>query len=255
MTGLAGLGAFSGGLDPATLALLLATSLFSSFVTASLGIGGGVLLLAVMASLLPPAALIPVHGVIQFGSNAGRAAILWRHVHWPPFAAFTTGTVVGIALGGVLAVDLPPPVIRIGVGLFVIWSVFATPPAGFGRLAALNGGIASFLTMFFGATGPFVATYVKALTLPRQAHVATHAVLMTLQHGAKIVAFGVLGFAFAPWAGFVFAMILSGLAGTLLGRRVLLRMTDTGFKRALDIVLVLLSLRLIWTGARALAGV
>jgi hypothetical protein len=37
------------------------------------GIGGGAALLAVMASLVPPAALIPVHGVVQVGSNLGRA--------------------------------------------------------------------------------------------------------------------------------------------------------------------------------------
>ncbi len=32
------------------------------------------MLLAVMATLVPPAALIPTHGVIQIGSNLGRAA-------------------------------------------------------------------------------------------------------------------------------------------------------------------------------------
>ncbi|MBD3765767.1 MAG: sulfite exporter TauE/SafE family protein, partial [Rhodobacterales bacterium] len=43
-------------------AALLVTSVAASFITIAFGIGGGVLLLAVMASLVPPVALIPVHG-------------------------------------------------------------------------------------------------------------------------------------------------------------------------------------------------
>jgi uncharacterized membrane protein YfcA len=112
--------------------------------------------------------------------------------------------------------------------------------------------VSSFLTMFFGATGLFVANFTKSLALPRQNHVATHATLMTLQHLLKVLAFGLLGFAFAPWAGFIGAMILSGVAGTLAGRVLLERMSDHGFKRALDVVLILISLRLIWSGVSGL---
>lgn len=51
---------------------LLASSTITSMITASLGAGGGVLLLVLMASWMPPAAIIPVHGMIQLGSNVGR---------------------------------------------------------------------------------------------------------------------------------------------------------------------------------------
>lgn len=51
------------------------------------------------------------------------------------------------------------------------------------------GAISSFLTMFFGATGLFVASFTKSLKLPCD-HVATQAALMTVQHGVKTIAFG-----------------------------------------------------------------
>jgi uncharacterized membrane protein YfcA len=102
--------------------------------------------------------------------------------------------------------------------------------------------------MFFGATGLFVANYTKSLALPRHEHVATHAALMTVQHGLKVLVFGLLGFAFSAWAPVIVALILAGLAGTFTGRHLLNRMTDHGFKRALDILLVLISARLIWAG-------
>lgn len=236
------------GLDPWAGIGLLVASFLGSFITVALGIGGGALLLAVMASLMPPAALIPVHGVIQLGSNVTRAAVLLGHVHWPPIGAFGIGSLIGVALGGMVAVELSPALVQIGVGTFVIWSVLSRPPAWLSANPGLTGVLSSFLTMFFGATGVFVANFSKSLNLPRQAHVATHATLMTLQHGLKVVAFGLLGFAFAPWIWFIGAMILAGLIGTLSGRMVLVRISDKNFKTALDVILVLISLRLIWNG-------
>lgn len=242
----------SAGLDPAVAMGLIAASFVASFITVSMGIGGGVLLLAVMASLLPAAALIPVHGVIQIGSNFIRAGVLARHIHWPPVAIFALGSLIGVIVGGALVVDLPSSVIQIGVGIFVIWSVLARPPKWLSDFPLITGGISSFLTMFFGATGVFVANFTKSLKLERRSHVATHAVFMSLQHALKVVVFGVLGFAFAPWIGFVIAMILGGFLGTMVGRLVLIRMGDVMFKRALNVVLMLISVQLIWAGIQAL---
>lgn len=116
------------------------------------------------------------------------------------------------------------------------------------RWSVLTRGISSFLTMFFGATGPFVATYTKALGLDRHGYVATHGALMTVQHLLKAFVFGFLGFAFGPWVAAILLMVAAGLAGTLLGRLVLNRLTDRYFRHALNILLLLISLRLIWTG-------
>lgn len=146
-------------------------------------------------------------------------------------------------------VNLPPAVIQIGIGAFVIFSVLTRPPAWLSRLPFETGAISSFLTMFFGATGVFVANFVKSLTLPRKEHVATHAALMTIQHCLKVIMFAVLGFSFGPWIGFIFAMTFVGFLGTIAGRHVLHRMDDRRFKLALDAVLLLVSARLIWSGA------
>lgn len=236
------------GLSPLAFGVLLATSFVGSLITVALGIGGGGLFLAVLANLVPPAALIPIHGVVQLGSNSGRMAMLLRHVSWPALPAFVIGSVIGAGIGGVVVIDLPPAAVQIGVGGFVIYSVIGRPPKWLSRWAWLTGMISSFLTMFFGATGLFVANFSKSLALPRHDHVATHAALMTFQHGLKVLVFGLLGFAYGPWLMVIVALILAGLAGTFTGRTVLNRMSDHGFKRALDVILVLISLRLIWQG-------
>lgn len=179
----------------------------------------------------------------------------FRHIFWAALPAFTLGSVIGAGLGGSLAVSLPPAWVQIGVGGFVIWSVLGRPPKGVHNWPLTVGAISSFLTMFFGATGLFVASFTKSLKLPRHDHVATQAALMTVQHGVKTIAFGLLGFAFSAWWGFVIAMIGAGFLGTLAGKQLLNRLDDRKFRAALDVILVLLSLRLIWGGiSQLLAG-
>ena len=117
-------------------AVLLIASLVTSFITAAFGIGGGAILLAILALLLPPAALIPVHGVVQIGSNLGRATVMISDVRWTIVAPFAAGAAAGVALGGLVAVQLPPGAVQIGVGAFIVWSVFFRPPA-FGHGASV----------------------------------------------------------------------------------------------------------------------
>ena len=236
------------GLGWTVAGLIVAASFGTSFITAAFGIGGGGVLLALLASLVPPAALIPVHGLVQLGSNVGRAAIMFPHRDQSVLVPFSIGAIIGVALGGSLAVQLSPDILKVGVGGFILWSVLAKPPGFIRRSAALAGGFSSFLTMFFGGTGPFVAAYVKAMDVPRMSYVATHSMLMTVQHLLKTIAFGFLGFAFSEWLPLISAMVASGFLGTLTGKHVLMRIDEQKFKFVLNSILILLSLRLIWTG-------
>ncbi|MEC8482909.1 MAG: sulfite exporter TauE/SafE family protein, partial [Pseudomonadota bacterium] len=63
-----------------TLLILAVTSFLTSLMTASLGAGGGVMMLGVMGQLLPVQVIIPVHGLVQLGSNAGRAIMSIRYI-------------------------------------------------------------------------------------------------------------------------------------------------------------------------------
>ena len=239
--------------QPAAL-LLIFFSFIGSLITVAFGIGGGALLLAVMAVTVPSAALVPVHGVVQVGSNLGRAILLVRHTFWHALPWFIVGSVIGVVLGGRIVVQIEPWVVQTGVGLFILWSISFTPPKWLSRWPLMTGLISSFLTMFFGATGMFVATFSKSLSLGRHSHVATHATLMLVQHLFKSVTFAFLGFAFLPWLVFIMLMILAGVLGTLVGNMALKHMTDARFHRALDIVLGLIALRLVWSGLRSAFG-
>jgi uncharacterized membrane protein YfcA len=232
--------------------LLVAASLVTSFISAAFGIGGGFTLIALLALLLPPAALIPVHGIVQLGSNAGRVGIMLKDVVWRPVLPFVIGTVIGAGLGAMVVVQLPPWAVQLALGIFIIWAVFAKLPPIQQRYILLGGVVSSFLTMFFGATGNFIAAMVKSMNLDPVPHVATHSLMMTFQHFVKVLIFGLIGFQFGPYIILIIGMLISGFIGTIIGSRFLTKAGGRYFKPVLNTILFLAAARLIWAGVEGL---
>ncbi|MEL7486060.1 MAG: hypothetical protein AAGJ87_02465 [Pseudomonadota bacterium] len=63
-------------ISPIAAGVVIIISFFTAALTAAFGLGGGLALLGAMSALLPPAAVIPVHGVAQMGSNLSRFSLL-----------------------------------------------------------------------------------------------------------------------------------------------------------------------------------
>jgi uncharacterized membrane protein YfcA len=225
---------------------------FTSFISGVLGIGGGTILLGFLAVLLPPVALVPIHAVLQLGSNSFRALLLARYVNYFILMPFAVGSMLGSVLSGAVLIQLPMWMMQMGIALFIVWSVFGSVPT-FGRKhIVLAGGFSGFLTMLFGATGPFVSAFVKSLGLSRLEHIGTNSSMMVLQHTAKIAVFSVIGFSFGPYAALLVGLLVCGMIGTAVGRAVLLRIDETMFRKILNIVLIVLAGRLLWTAIKTL---
>ena len=235
-----------------TAGLLAAVTTMTSFISGVLGIGGGTILLAFMSVLIPPAALIPVHAVVQLGANSFRALLLAKHVNATVLLPFVSGSALGSIVGGSVLVQLPSWLIQFAIAGFIIWSVFGTVPVIGRKHIVLAGGGSGFLTMLFGATGPFVSAFVKTLKLPRLEHIGTNSLLMTLQHAVKIGVFGILGFGFGDYLFLILILLVCVVAGTVLGRLVLLRINENLFIKVLNVVLVLLAARLLWSASASL---
>lgn len=238
-----------GGLDLITSVGLILLAGFTSFMTGAMGLGGGMLLLVVMASVVPIAALIPVHGLVQLGSNASRAVMTFRHLDRSMFKYFALGTVIGAVVASFVVVQLPLAFIQLAIAIFLLLMVWGLKPKSRemtrpGRIFA--GALTTFLSMFVGASGPMVASVVYRNGYDKLAHTSTFATCMTFQHSLKAIVFTVVGFAFWQWLPLVVAMIVSGAIGTWLGLKLLNKIPTEKFKLAFKIVLSVLALRLFY---------
>ncbi|OBS10090.1 sulfite exporter TauE/SafE family protein [Acidihalobacter prosperus] len=242
--------AWFAGLDAAHVALLLAASFAGSLMTASLGVGGGAFLLGIMAGLVPPLALIPVHGLVQMGSNAGRAWMTRRHASTRVVGLFTLGGLIAAPATVLLLGRLSPHWIPLFVGFFILaltWLPLPHFAQRTGPLWLIVGGlVTTLITVLAGATGPLVSAWLGRDQGDRWHYTANFSSCMTLQHALKLIAFALAGFAFLPWLPLLALMIGCGYLGTLTGLKLLGRLRDVHFKPLFRIVMTLLALRVIW---------
>ncbi|MEL6202534.1 MAG: sulfite exporter TauE/SafE family protein [Pseudomonadota bacterium] len=243
------------GVSLSVAALLVVTSFFTSAITAALAMGGGLTLLAVMGMFLPVSVLVPVHGLVQLGSNTGRAVALKNDIEWGTLGLFFVFGLLGAVLAAYIVIELPDAWLRVTLGLFVVLIVWVKLPAIAAKsrwLVAFGGFVTSALTMFLGATGPLVVALFSKHFDRKEALIATSAAAMVFQHGVKVFAFGVLGFAFLQWLPLVGAMIVSGFLGTLTGIKLLRRLPEARFRLLLKIMITLLGADMIRRGWLAL---
>lgn len=234
--------------SPLAAIIVIAASFFTSALTAAFGLGGGLALLGVMGALFPPAAVIPVHGLAQLGSNAGRfylqrASVVWKIAGW-----FALGSLAGAGLGARLVVEVPERLLQALIGAFVLLTVWGPKPKGFSpgvKTYAITGAASAVLSMFVGATGPIAAAMVGAAKLDKLKTTATHAAAMSAQHLLKAVAFGFVGFAYADWAILITAIVAAGFAGTTFGTRALHAMPEARFRKGFTLILTFFGVYLV----------
>lgn len=246
---------FLGTPDLGALAFLglMVASLATAFIGAFTGAAGGIVLLGLMATAMPPLALIPVHTVVMLGSGVTRTMLMWRHVMLPALLPFVIGALVGAALGARVFIALSTTWLELILGVFIL---LVTWMPNLGRFGAERGrfGVLGFVTTFLGvfvsATGTLLAPFVAASTPDRRVHVATMGALMMFSHLAKVAAFGFIGFAIGRYVPLMVAMIATGAVGNWLGEVALLRTKERHFRLVLQLALTVLGSRLLWSAAR-----
>lgn len=230
------------------LALLIIAGFLTSAVTATLGLGGGVLLILVMPGLLPLNAVLPVHAVVQTTSNVARAAFAWREIAWHMLPPLLMGSLVGGIAGGevvgMLSLDLLPAISGALI-LLVTW-VPRILPLSDGRYAlALLGFYQTGLGMLAGATGPLGAAVLARLGQQRDWVVVNTGVYMAINHAVRSVVYATLGSAFASWWPTILSMSLATIFGALLGSRLRRWIPERNFTQIFRWLITLLALRMI----------
>jgi uncharacterized membrane protein YfcA len=194
-------------------------------------------------------------------ANGSRTWIQRRFVDWSivgPYALLLLPTgFVGLAVLRALT----PDAARAVIGAFVLvatwapgWLLIGTHPEKMDktRRFVVLGGVVGVLNTTVGATGPLIAPFFLNLGLDRRELVGTKAACQTLGHLAKLVIFGVTGFAFAAYALPLVLLCTASIAGSWLGSLVLGRVSERLFIRLYMVVLTAVALHLVlWSGSAA----
>lgn len=213
--------------------------------------GGGVTLLAALTFFYPMRVIVPLHGCVQFISNASRTSMLKRHVRKDVFVFFLCGAPFGAGL----AYFLLKGIADLQWGLYLVVGLLlytALKPRQLPDIKLSNKGflilglVASLLGPMIGATGPLLAPFFVRDDFSKEEIVATKAACQLMIHLLKFPIFLSLSFAYHEYVAEIGAMFLGVILGTRVGIYLLERISLKRFQGLLKGALFLTAVRLIY---------
>ena len=230
----------------ASIAVIGATILVSSFISGTFGMAGGMVLLGVLLVYLPVATAMVLFSIIQFVANAGRAALWWRFVLWPILWKYALGAAIAFAVLRLIAYVPDKATVYILLGLlpFCVEAlpVQARPNIEWRGVPYITGFLTTVVQFMSGVGGPFLDVFFQKSMLDRKTTLATKAVTQSFSHVLRAAYFGSFGAIEAlerPWL--YAAAIAVAIAGTSLTPLIIERMTDHGFRQWTRAIILLVS--------------
>lgn len=224
-------------MSAAAALIILAAALITAVISGIFGMAGGLMLMGALTLVLPVQAAFVTHGFIQIVANGWRAILHRAHIRWVVVGFYFIGAAA--AAGVVTLISLTPSKGFVYLMLFAVSMLVWLPKSLFAldaekRPHALICGTAvTGLNLTAGVAGPLLDIFFVRTGLTRHQIVSTKAATQVLSHAAKIIVYGAPligngGSGMPPWWLFAAAAPLS-VIGTMLGARILHRMTDAGF--------------------------
>lgn len=220
----------------------------TSTIAGVVGIGGGMILIAILPSFLPLNALIPVHGLTQMSSNFSRAVFGHKDIQYEVIPKFLIGSLLGIALFASILYFISLEYVPLFIGIYILlslWSQKFNEKIKRYESYFLAGFFQTGLSIVVGATGPLTMTLLLKDYEDKDKVVATGAALMSITHTLKVFVFMFFGFVFFEYIGIIIAMIIGAVAGSYTGTQLRDKIDGKKFVLFLKILLSILAIKVI----------
>lgn len=251
---------------------------FAGVLAGLLGVGGGLIIVPVLAMLFLQAGVSP-SVIMHLAVGTSLATIVftslssvWAHhrhgaVRWEVFLALLPGIILGAGLGALMADWLPSDNLQVVFGLFELTvamqmglNLRASPHRALpGRLGmGIAGGVIGTVSALVGVGGgTMTVPFLQWCNLPMRQAVATSAAC-----GLPIAVAGGIGFVATGWgeallpkssSGYLYWPAFLGIVSASvlfapLGARLAHRIPAPVLKRFFALFLLLLALRMLWPG-------
>jgi uncharacterized protein len=233
------------------LITLTLCAVLTSIISGVIGMGGGVLLLAIMTFFVSYELLIPIHGIVQLVSNSSRTFYLRKNIRLDFFIPFLIGAPFGFILAYFILRGFKlTNYYYLILGLFVLYNVFKPKYKTEIRLQkkgwALLGFFAGIQGSLIGVTGPLIAPFYLRTDISKEEVVATKAMQQIITHFLKIPLFLSLDFDYFKHFNIIILMSTAALIGTFYGVKLLAHIDHLLFRRLYRSVLFLAALKLLF---------
>ena len=241
--------------------ILIIAAFITSSISAVLGMGGGIILLAIMAIIIPNGYMvIALHGIIQLISNSTRTYVFKDYLKNNLIKEFLIGSLFGAAISALIilflikfynvesASEIKVDFLKPMIGFFIIWYLFLKGPKKKKEAKSFIkvGSISGLASIFIGATGPLIAPFFLDSNLNKENIIANKAACQMITHLTKIPLF--LFFFNVNYFNeykLLVPLIIAVFIGTNFGKKILSFIPEKIFIKIFKSALFLIALKLI----------
>ena len=241
--------------------ILILAAFITSSISAVLGMGGGIILLGIMAIIIPEGyKVIALHGMVQLFSNTTRTYVFRQYIKKNLIKQFFSGALIGVSISIIIIIiliqyfevgsanEIKVEILKPFIGFFIVWYLFLKGPKKERNINSFIpvGFIAGLSSIFIGAVGPLIAPFFLSKNLNKEQIIANKAASQMITHFTKIplfVYFFNMNYK-AEW-NILLPLIIAVYLGTNFGKRILSFIPEKLFKKLFKITLFIIAIRLI----------
>jgi len=243
------------------LIILIISAFITSSISAVIGMGGGIILLGIMAILIPEGYLvIALHGMIQLVSNSTRTYVYREHIKKNLIKEFSVGAFIGLIAASIIIIflinlfnvssanEIKTDFLKPLIGLFILWYLFLKKKREVESSQSfyLVGGISGISTVFIGATGPLIAPFFLNKGFNKENIIVNKAACQMVTHLGKIPLFiFFFNVNYFNEYNILVPLIIAVYLGTNFGKKILGFIPEKLFKKLFKFALTLIAIRLI----------
>ena len=221
-------------------------SFCTSVITGVIGVGGGLLLIAILPSFLPANDLIPIHGLNQITSNVSRAYFGYKNIQFQVIPKFLIGSLVGVGTFACFLTMISLTYIPLFIGTYILLSLWSqsfnnkiTKYENYYVIGFFQTG----LSVIVGTTGQLAMVKLLKEFKDKDKVIATSALFMSLTHILKIIVFIYFGFIFYDYLSIIISMIIGSILGSYSGSKLRDKIKGEKLILALKILLSMLAVK------------
>ncbi len=236
---------------------VLTVGLAAGTISGIIGTGSSIMLVPVLVYEYGPKQAVPIMAIAAIMANVSRIIAWWREVDWRACAAYAATGIPAAGLGARTLLILPPRIVDICIGLFLIlmiplrhWLAARNLTLALWHLA-IAGAVIGYITGIVASTGPISVPVFIAYGLVKGAFLATEAAGSLAVFASKAVTFQHFG---ALPRDIVLKGLVAGsslLAGAFIAKPFVVRFDAQVFRYVMDGLMLASGLAMLWNAGMA----
>ncbi len=232
--------------------VLIPVTIATSFITLFTGFGVGTIMMPVMALFFDVKVAIFLAAIVHFFNNISRLALYRSEINWGIIQRFGVVSIIGAFIGSFAQIYLDSSWLKVGLGVFlIIYSLMVLIPNRIRfKLSAnvdfIGGFLSGLVGGLIGNQGAIRSLYLLNYGLEKKELIVSSALIAVIIDSTRIPVYAYFNYQYMQ-ANIILlaAIVVSSILGTMLGSKILPKVSHDLFKRIVLVGVLIMGILMI----------